>query len=58
LTQFGLDTNAVTEAHPSSDILNMSDFPPIHEAGTQAIHWEHKSGDRKRKLRGEGMAAS
>ncbi|KAF8345263.1 hypothetical protein F5887DRAFT_220445 [Amanita rubescens] len=50
------DTNAATEAHPSSDILDVSDFPPIIEAGTKAIPWEQKSGDRKRKLRGEGKA--
>jgi hypothetical protein len=56
LMQFGLDTDAATDAHPSSDVLNMSDFPPILEAGTKPIPWERKSGDRKRKLRGEGKA--
>ena len=60
--QFGLDTNAATEAHSSSDndgssdILNVSDFPPVLETDAKKIIWERKSGDRKRQLRGEGIA--
>ena len=60
--QFGLDTNAATEAHSSSDndgssdILNVSDFPPVLERDAKKIIWECKSRDRKRQLRGEGIA--
>ena len=60
--QFGLDTNAATEAHSSSDndgssdILNVSDLPPVLETDAKKIIWERKSGDRKRQLHGEGIA--
>ena len=56
-----LGSKKVTEAHPSSkdgssDILNMSDFPPPCVAGMKPIIYESKSGDRERQLCGKGMA--
>ena len=37
----------------SSDILNMSDFPPIHEEGVKPIIWAR---GQKNQLHSEGMA--